>query len=368
MVNFENHKVEGSYVVENKLVNTIQFAEEYPAVEKKSSNFFKSKARSAYRRIVPEATPPTILPNLVNDSLLSVISGMASKEKYDAILITYSYWADIVKTLVEQGFAGRKIIDPTDFLTLHQLYGNPWLGSEQIGTIFGSEIERMKQFDDIIHISYDELLLFSNFIPNVQHYYIPQFFEKKIRNKTAPATYDILFIGSNNPYNVEGINWFFKTVYPLLDKSLRIAVAGKICDHVTIDESNVIKLGFVEDAASLFSVSRCSICPLKKGSGIKIKVVESLSFGLPVISTLKGLDGFPNKMPGGGILVADDPGLFATHIKNLLGNAEFYGRQRAYASEIFDEQFSVDSNFSKLDKIFAVEKGESLLTSDLVDS
>ena len=288
----------------------------------------------------------------MNEALIEVILDLVSKENYDAILITYSYWGDIVKALESSEFKGKKIIDVNDFLTLQQYYSQPQLRTDEIGTMFGSEIERMRQFDEIIHISYDELLLFSNFIPDAKHYYIPQFFLSRECVSFQPAKYDILFIGSNNSYNIEGISWFFETVYPLLDKGFTIAIAGNICNHVLIQEENVNKLGFVENAAELFSVSRCTICPLKKGSGLKIKVVESLSFGLPVVSTSKGVDGFYNKRPAGGILVSDDPSIFATHIENLLNDPVYYEQQCGYAESLFTENFSVESNFSKLDEIF----------------
>jgi len=353
MINFENAEISTSYVLENNLVESIYYAKKTDDVEPTGlPDYLKRKIRSGYNRLLPKKTEPTLLPNWVNQSLINIFLKLTSEKKYDSVLITYSYWAEIIKHLNNSDFKGQKVIDTTDFLTLQQYYNNPNLSTSQIGNIFGSEIDKMQQFDDIIHISYDELLLFSNFITKARHHYIPQFFDKQPIGNPENYKYDILFIGSGNPFNVEGIHWFLEEVYPLLDKDFKIAIAGNVCNSIKIEASNILKLGFVEDAAQLFSDTRITICPLKKGSGMKIKVVESLLYGVPVISTLKGLDGFFNRNPTGGVLIANSPGAFAEHITHVLKDESYFKKQRLLAAEIFNNNFSFEHNFPNLDRVF----------------
>jgi len=356
MINFENAEIATSYVVENNLVESIYYAKKTDDVKSPGfPSYLKNKFRSGYNRLLPKEPEPTLLPNWVNQSLIDTFLKLISEKKYDTVLITYSYWADIIKHLNNSDFKGQKVIDTTDFLTLQQYYNNPNLSTSQIGSIFGSEIEQMQQFDDIIHISYDELLLFSNFITQTRHHYIPQFFDKQPQHNPGNYQYDILFIGSGNPFNVEGIHWFLEEVYPLLNKDFKIAIAGNVCNSIKINASNILKLGFVEDASQLFSDSRITICPLKKGSGMKIKVVESLLYGVPVISTSKGLDGFFNRNPTGGVLIANSPGAFAEHIMHILEDESFFKEQRMLAAEIFNNNFSFEHNFPNLDRVFNID-------------
>ena len=217
--------------------------------------------------------------------------------------------------------------------------------------MFADEMGRMSKFDDILHISSEETL-FSNFIPNKRHHFVPQFFEGRRTATLKEKKFDILFVGSGNPYNVEGLYWFINNVLCLLRKDTKIAIAGSLCEKVNFEEVNITKLGFVNDIDALYQDARCVICPLKKGSGLKIKVIEALSYGIPVVSTFKGIDGFPNKDPEGGVLVAEEPELFANILNELIGDSDYYEKQTKMASELFEKYFNLDSNYLKLDAIF----------------
>ena len=355
MISFNNKEMQSSYVVDKGLVNAIYYIDNVKGNDEKKrtiAGFLRWKISNQYRKLFPK---PVIeaLPNLMTDALTDKVVSLHKENTYDTVLVTYTYWADIVKQLKKNKFSGRTIIDPTDFLTLQQFYGsNQQLPLKNVGIFFGNELEMMSQFDCIMHISYDECLLFSSFLPGIRHVYVPQFFEEKKRIGTAAFKYDILFIGSNNPYNVEGINWFLESVYPLLDKNLNIAIAGNVCSKIMIDLPNVSKLGFVEDAAALYSISKCTICPLKKGTGMKIKVIESLSYGIPVIGTYKSVDGFLNKKPEGGVMVCNTPMLFAAKIKEITRDTAYYNLQCKLAEKLFKDNFSIEKNFSQLDEIF----------------
>lgn len=67
--------------------------------------------------------------------------------------------------------------------------------------------------------------------------------------------------------------------------------------------------GWVDDLDAILATSNALLSPLRSGSGIKIKVMEALSRGLPVVATSAGAQGIARSArPGGtGILVADEP-------------------------------------------------------------
>lgn len=357
MISFENDKLDKSYVEENSLVNKIVYV-------KKTSNkidvpkniflFLNWKLQNQIKKVFPYPKQSDQLPNYMTENLVTELKLLNEQNRYDLLLVSYIYWADIAKELKAIGFKGNCVIDPNDFLTLQQYYYHSNnLSFSNIGKFFGEELERLNQFDKIMHISYDELLLFSSFLPKKKHYFIPQFFESNNFLKAQDYNYDILFIGSDNIYNIEGIEWFFEQVYPLLDKKVRIAIAGNICNKINIIHTNIFKLGFVEDISMLYKSTKCTICPLKRGSGMKIKVVESLRYGIPVVSTKKGVDGFVNKKYSKGLLVADTAESFAINL-NLVINAklEVYSIHSEAAKELFDENFSVEKIFQTLDEVF----------------
>jgi glycosyltransferase involved in cell wall biosynthesis len=352
MIHFEDPSIAVSYLTEHNLVRNLFLVSGNPFIGQKPKSRLKFFEKALRRNQNFTRSPASRqLPDWTTHSLSLKVIELLKKYEYDVILITYAYWASILKAIDGQYSSIRRIIDTNDFLTLQQFYAHKNAGTELVGSMFGDEIARLASFDDIIHISHDELRLFSNFIPGSRHHYIPQFFKRKKRQANAKR-YDVLFIGSRNPYNHEGLNWFLEKIVPLLKKDIQIAIAGTICDKILLDSPNVSKLGFVPEVDELYEISKSTICPLLKGSGIKIKVIESLSYGLPVVSTSKGVDGFSNKVLDGGVLVGDDPQVFANFLNRLIADSTFYEEQSKCAFELFEKNFCEEINFKKLDALF----------------
>ena len=94
-----------------------------------------------------------------------------------------------------------------------------------------------------------------------------------------------------------------------------------------------------------------SICPLLGGTGMKIKTIDSMARGIPVVSTSYGVDGFPDKLEN-GCLVADTPEEFSAHIDRMLSDDAFYANQRKKMIAYFDAHLSRDVVAPVLDDIF----------------
>jgi glycosyltransferase involved in cell wall biosynthesis len=84
---------------------------------------------------------------------------------------------------------------------------------------------------------------------------------------------------------------------------------------------------------------------------MKVKVVESLSYGVPVVSTLRGLTGIPRHLLE-RFLVAASADEFAAYIHKLVKDQEFYKEQVMKSQGIFRDIFSKDKVYKELDKIF----------------
>ena len=108
---------------------------------------------------------------------------------------------------------------------------------------------------------------------------------------------DILFFGAmNRMENIISVEWFIKNVMPLLeDIDCRFVVLGNNPQNELKEHENerVHFTGFVEDVSLFFEQSRCFVAPLLLGAGIKIKVLEALSSGIPVLTNAIGIEGIP---------------------------------------------------------------------------
>lgn len=264
--------------------------------------------------------------------------------EYDYIIISYAYWAGLV---IDNPYIknAKLCIDTHDFLTsqFQDLKGF------NLGKFFQNEIEILSRFDKVFVISIEENYLFSQFLKK-EVITLSHIIENKFDKISYNKKYDLIYVASSNSHNIDGANWFFNEVYPLLNKELRILVIGKICENIA-DFDNVTKISFVENLDDYYSVSKVAICPMLSGTGLKIKVIEALSFGLPVVCNLRGVDGMSNKI-NNGCLVTNLPAEFAANIESLISSEEKYSEILNYGKEYFINNNDVQTCYSKIDSIF----------------
>jgi glycosyltransferase involved in cell wall biosynthesis len=138
---------------------------------------------------------------------------------------------------------------------------------------------------------------------------------------TQPAQWDILLVGSGNEMNVQGLLWLSQAVMPLLLRAMpgvRVAVAGGVCS-ATPDLPWVVKLGVVEGLEAVYAVSRLVVNPVRSGTGLNIKSVEAMGFGMPLLATSSGARGL-EAAQGHAMAVADSPEAFAQTAVALLAD------------------------------------------------
>ncbi len=108
----------------------------------------------------------------------------------------------------------------------------------------------------------------------------------------------ILYIGGANECNVDGLLWFLREVWPEIvgaASSAELVIAGDIGNSIkpliSTSPANTRFLGFVEDPSPLYAWSNICINPINFGSGLKIKTVEALGAGRPLVTSPAGVDG-----------------------------------------------------------------------------
>ena len=110
---------------------------------------------------------------------------------------------------------------------------------------------------------------------------------------------DILFFGAMaRPENSLSAIWFIENVLPrLTDLDIRFVILGSNPpgELKKYQSDRVYITGFVDSITPYFSQSMCLVAPLVLGAGIKIKVLEALSSGIPVLTNEIGIEGIPAK-------------------------------------------------------------------------
>lgn len=133
----------------------------------------------------------------------------------------------------------------------------------------------------------------------------------------------IVFIGGFKfSPNVDAIDYFIKQIYPLIEQDLANVNVNIVGSSPPKHFKNYMKkfpqikvTGFVEDHKPILNYSRVAIAPLRFGAGMKGKIGEYLSCGVPVVTTSIGAEGFD--FEGNEVVITDNPNMFAKSIVKI---------------------------------------------------
>lgn len=167
-------------------------------------------------------------------------------------------------------------------------------------------------------------------------------------NFGQPERGSLVFTGSFTYHaNLDAARFFLKDIYPhvktsVADISLQIvgSTNGVALDTWPTDES-VTFTGLLRDVRPTVAQSWVSVVPLRLGAGTRLKIIESMALGTPVISTRKGAEGL-DVTHGENILIADDPRLFARAVVALLQDPALRTRLSHGGRKLVAEKYSAE--------------------------
>ncbi len=154
----------------------------------------------------------------------------------------------------------------------------------------------------------------------------------------------LVFVGSfRHGPNEDAVIYFCREILPLIleraPQTLLTIVGDAPSAELKALESEVIEVtGFVPETAPYLRASDISVAPLRFGAGMKGKIGEAMSIGLPVVTTSIGAEGF-GLVPGNHLLVADDPHSFAAAVLQLHSDATLYERVRMSGHAFIRDNF-----------------------------
>jgi glycosyltransferase involved in cell wall biosynthesis len=267
-------------------------------------------------------------------SMRVAITRILEKEKYDIVFIDtmsmmpYLPLGNRVKAILETQNAESEILlrfaatlpDPMQKLLIH------W------------EVRNLKRFEVASCLKVDKVLTLSSRdkahlvewnVPTEKIFVGPTYVDDLLPQPTYHGEgLDIVHVGAAHwPPNVDGILWFVKRIFPLIKRTLpstRFLIVGKEPPHKIARLHNgvdILVLGFVEDIEKIYSNTGAFIIPLRIGSGIRIKIINAMTRGLPIVSTAIGCEGM-DVVNGRHLLIADKAEEFADAVISLLNSKE----------------------------------------------
>lgn len=189
------------------------------------------------------------------------------------------------------------------------------------------ELKFLNMVDGVMCISAQDRDFFKRRGIRVPMTVIPVHMEVENRHEVDYSCNDFYFIGSMNwKPNIDAVNWIIKRLAPQVFKILpeaKIHLAGSNMPKSMqeLKSKNIVVHGRVPDMREFMSKHGTLIVPLKSGSGVRIKILEALSVGVPIISTDKGKEGI-GVQPKLHYLSANVSEEFLTQIKLVYDNPE----------------------------------------------
>jgi polysaccharide biosynthesis protein PslH len=179
----------------------------------------------------------------------------------------------------------------------------------------------------------------------------------------------LLWLGGFNYYsNYEAVRYFLEDVYPSIKRSGETVKLYLVGSHVPErlkklvgDDPSIVLTGYVDDPVPYLQRAAVFLAPILSGSGTKLKVLEAMAAGKPIVSTSIGVEGIAGR-DGEHYVVADTAEDFSTRVVDLLRDPRRRERLAANARKLAEETYDWRIICDKTSKLYesglkAVESG-----------
>jgi len=146
--------------------------------------------------------------------------------------------------------------------------------------------------------------------------------------------------------NVSGIRFFVREVWPHVKSRFpdaRLYLAGRNPSKEVLaiakTDPNIVVIPNPDDMRPILARAAVVICPLLEGGGTRLKILDAMAMGKPVVSTTIGCEGL-RVTHGNNILVADAPHDFAAAVIELLENEECRRRVGGSGRALVDREYA----------------------------
>jgi glycosyltransferase involved in cell wall biosynthesis len=173
--------------------------------------------------------------------------------------------------------------------------------------------------------------------------------------RARPDTDTVLFLGTLNYYpNIDAVFYFASEILPYLRRrhpTVKVLIAGRTPREDVIDVCRQHAMTLIDSPDSVPPVmwqSSATIVPLRYGGGTRLKILDSMALGVPVVSTTLGAAGLRGA-DGEHLLIRDDPLAFADAVHDVLSQRELWQKLSRSGRRLTVEHYNWDRLWSPLE-------------------
>ena len=297
------------------------------------------------------------------------------KEQFDVVQLEMLYMAPYVATIREHSKAmivlrahnvehliWERIAKETKF------FAKRWYINHLARTLKNYELDAIETVDGIAAITRKDAAFFRKYcskpVVDIPYGVYPEEFTPKTEIEGHPKFYHI---GSMNWMpNEEGIRWFIDEVLPKTVEKVPQFVyhlAGRNMPEwlTNLNNPNINVIGEVPDAKEFVSNHDVAIVPLLSGSGIRIKIIESMAMGKTVITTRVGAEGilYDEEV---NIIIAENVAKMVEAIRSINENPQIAVKIGEAARKLVEETYDNRKIISRLLMFYEQIKPGSKIT------
>lgn len=301
-------------------------------------------------------------------AMYRAVGDMVQKADYDVVLAEYSQMGQY---LYENPWLPpvRKIISVHECASLSTrtplfLPERTWIRSVSEHLIRRDlrrfEFDLYRNVDRILTLTRTDAFTLQAYAPELRISVIPpgvdhEFFSLEKGGNSEPS---LLFTGQFlDASNRDGVEWFLENVWPKLksrhpdlifyvlgpNPTPALYMLARRCPGVRM-------LGEIADIRPYLTKANVFVCPLRMGTGLRIKILEAMSAGVPVVTTSIAAEGIPVQS-GVNAMLADEPRIMSDAISLLLGDPLLAKRMAAQAKRMVHERFHWDASMKALQAV-----------------
>lgn len=309
--------------------------------------------RNAHRRL--SGVPAEVLVKY-SAAMAHTLQRLITTRQFDIVQFEYLQTAQYLAPVAEAGLP--TVLVAHDICTVTQqrraktergIAG--WLWSHEASAMQAYEHAIWPQVSRIVAVSEVDAQYIRSHLSTVPVQVVPNGVDTTYATPHPESgTPEIVFVGwMRHAPNRDALTWLLNEIWPRICAShpdVRLKVIGKAMPcHLAKQlarSPRVDYLGYLEDVREAVGRAWVSVVPLRVGSGSRLKILESMALGTPVVTTTVGCEGIDAK-PGGHAVFADDATAFSAAVLKLLADADQRHALAARARDLVVAQYDWDA-------------------------
>lgn len=289
--------------------------------------------------------------------------------KPECIIIEYlrlAYLADEIEQSIS--YRPLMLIDTHD--VAHQRYKRFSQHGEtgELKVTAEEEKTNLSLFDVVLAIQNQDRKVFHQMLPNHHVIEVGYTSEVKINNTQDKPDVNISYVAGPHPANKQAIANFIDQVWHQLhrrfNERITLNIFGRVCETLADFDppKNVNLIGWVDDLPSVYKAADIIINPIRFGTGLKIKNVEALCYGKPLVTTSVGAEGLEQGKDE-AFIVCDCPDCTVKQISELIEQPSFRRTLAQKAYTFARRNFTDEKVYQELYNVLMHHSEYSLIKS-----